>query len=425
MNTLQNDCVPLLDPATSAFEHLAVFDLDHIAGSQLVGVAREAFRLGNVDFLCFGESDHPSPASAQVALKDALDAGLTRYPDIRGMPALRQGLADYLSDLHCTEVDESRIAVTASGMAAINVAFSALLREGDSAVLISPAWPNPGNLAALKGVTVREVALTAQAGGFSLDLHALEAALPGARVLFLNSPNNPTGWTASRPQMQAILTLCRRYGVWIISDEVYSRLTYDGSVAAPSMLEIATDQDRLVVCNSFSKAWAMTGYRVGWLVVPQGQREKIGELIELTHSGVAPFVQMAALAALQDKVFVEDFRRYCRIGRDIVCNALADVPGVTCHVPDAALYAFIRLDGVTDTLALAMALVQQHGVAIAPGSAFGAAGEGFIRVCFAQKPELLRRAMARLAQGLETQLKHRNPTHHIETTPMRTGVCLT
>ncbi|QHC97666.1 aminotransferase class I/II-fold pyridoxal phosphate-dependent enzyme [Pseudomonas sp. R84] len=413
------------DAAASAFEHVAAFDLDHIAGSQLVGVAREAFRLGDVDFLCFGESDHPSPVSAQVALKQAIDAGLTRYPDIRGMPVLRQGLADYLSDLYQTDVDESRIAVTASGMAAINVAFAALLREGDSAVLISPAWPNPGNLAALKGVNVREVALDAGEHGFTLDLHALEVALPGARVLFLNSPNNPTGWTASREQMQAILTLCRRYGVWIISDEVYSRLTYDGSRSAPSMLEFATDQDRLVVCNSFSKAWAMTGYRVGWLVVPTGQREKLGELIELTHSGVAPFVQMAALAALQDSVFVDSFRDYCRTGREIVCSALADVPGVTCHVPDAALYAFIRLEGVTDSLALAMALVQRHGVAIAPGSAFGSAGEGFIRICFAQKPELLRRAMTRLARGLEAQLSLCSTTPDIQPTAMRSAACLT
>ncbi|VVQ25019.1 Aspartate aminotransferase [Pseudomonas fluorescens] len=425
MVSLENTGKQSSGAACTAFEHLATFDLDHIAGSQLVGVAREAFRLGDVDFLCFGESDHPSPASAQIALKQALDAGQTRYPDIRGLPALRQGLADYLSDLHQVDVDESRIAVTASGMAAINVAFAALLREGDSAVLISPAWPNPGNLAALKGVNVREVGLELGEQGFTLDLQALEAALPGARVLFLNSPNNPTGWTASSEQLQTILTLCRRFGVWIISDEVYSRLTYDESRAAPSMLEIATARDRLVVCNSFSKAWAMTGYRAGWLVVPEGQREKLGELIELTHSGVAPFVQMAALAALQDKSFVEGFRDYCRTGREIVCAALSGVPGITLHVPDAALYAFIRLDGVADSLGLAMALVQRHGVAIAPGSAFGAAGEGFIRVCFAQKPELLRRAMQRLAHGLEVELANRNPAQDIEPIQMRTAACLT
>ncbi|CAN1604452.1 pyridoxal phosphate-dependent aminotransferase [Pseudomonas sp. B21-028] len=415
----------LPDSVSDAFEHLATFDLDHIAGSQLVGVAREAFRLGDVDFLCFGESDHPSPVCAQTALKQALDAGHTRYPDIRGVPALRQGLADYLSELHQMPVSEDRIAVTASGMAAINVAFAALLREGDTAVLISPAWPNPGNLAALKGVKVRDVPLLLDQQGFTLNLEALEAALPGSRVLFLNSPNNPTGWTASAQQMQAILDLCRRYGVWIVSDEVYSRLIYDGRQAAPSMLDIATAQDRLVVCNSFSKAWAMTGYRVGWLVAPQGQREKLGELIELTHSGVAPFVQMAALAALQDRPFVDGFRDYCVTGRAIVSAALAGVAGIRYHQPDAALYAFIQLEGVSDSLSLAMALVQQHGVAIAPGSAFGPAGEGFIRVCFAQKPELLRHAMERLARGLQTELAKQGPVPSLVAANPRSVACLT
>jgi aspartate/methionine/tyrosine aminotransferase len=375
-----------------------------VGDSQLVTVAREAFRLGDVDFLCFGESDWASPASATQALKDALDAGHTRYPDIRGIVPLRQALADYLSDLHRQSVAEERIAVTASGMAAINVAFSAVVRAGDSVVLLTPAWPNPGNLTRLRGAVPREVPLTLGPRGFELDLARLEQALVGARALVLNSPNNPTGWYANHAQLAAILAMCRHHGVWIIADDVYSRLIYDGSRAAPSLLDLAEPDDRLIVCNSFSKAWAMTGFRVGWLVLPQGARDHVGELIELTHSGVAPFIQYGALAALQDQAFVERFRAYCMSGREIVGAALGALPGIEYHVPEAAFYAFVKIAGLTDSLELALRLTRKHGVAIAPGSAFGQAGEGFIRLCFAQAPPRLERAMQRLQHSLASEL---------------------
>ncbi|RDV00640.1 pyridoxal phosphate-dependent aminotransferase [Trinickia dinghuensis] len=376
------------------------------AASQLVRVAREAFRRRDVDFLCFGESDHPAPQSAVAALKQALDDGETRYPDIRGLPALREALADYLTALHRRPVSETRIAVTASGMAALNVAFSALLRPNDAVVVISPSWPNPVNLATLRGAKIREVVLTYGESGFALDMDLLDQALAGARVLFLNSPNNPTGWCARDAELTAILELCRKHGAWIVADDVYSRLVYDGREAAPSMLDHAQSGDKLIVCNSFSKAWAMTGFRVGWLVMPDGLRDEIGEHVELTHSAVAPFSQRAALAALADCEFIPKFRAYCAAGRSIVEDALSGIRGLRYRSPDASFYAFAHLDGIEDSEALAMRLVRDHQVAIAPGSAFGAGGEGFIRLCFAQSPTRLHRAMARLQQSLgETSLR--------------------
>ncbi|NML31730.1 pyridoxal phosphate-dependent aminotransferase [Paraburkholderia sp. G-4-1-8] len=368
--------------------------------SPLVGVAREAFRLGDVDFLCFGESDHPAPASAVAALRDALERGETRYPDIRGLPVLRTALAAYLSTLHRRVVAEPRIAVTASGMAAVNVAFSALLREGDVAVVVSPSWPNPANLARTRGAVVREVALVHGEAGFTVDLDALEHALAGARLLFLNSPNNPTGWCASDADLAAILALCRKLGVWIVSDDVYSRLVFDGREAAPSILDHAEPDDRVMVCNSFSKAWAMTGFRVGWLVVPDGLRDEIGELIEVTHSGVAPFAQRAAIAALADDAFVANFRAYCARGRAIVDAAFADVPGVRYRSPAATFYAFVQIEGLTDSGALAMRLVREQRIAVAPGGAFGLGGEGFIRLCFAQDSRRLEQAVTRLKRSV-------------------------
>jgi aspartate/methionine/tyrosine aminotransferase len=228
----------------------------------------------------------------------------------------------------------------------------------------------------------------------------LERVLAGARVFCLNSPNNPTGWMASDAEVAAVVALCRRLGVWLLSDEVYSRLTFDGAAAAPSVLDHAGPDDRVMVANSVSKTWAMTGFRVGWLVVPAGTRDAIGELAEVTHSTVAAYSQEAALAALWCEEFVAEFRAFCAAGRGIVLEGLSGLNRVQLQAPVASFYAFARIEGLDDSLALARRLVIEHKVAVAPGIAFGAAGEGHLRLCFAQSPEKLARAMDRLRIGL-------------------------
>jgi aspartate aminotransferase len=334
-------------------------------------------------------------------LLEALDRGETRYPDVRGLPSLRESIAEYLTGLHVRPVDESRILVTASGMAALAIALSAIVTPGSRVVLHEPAWPNAGNAARLRGAEVVVVPLDASPEGrFSLDLAKLDAALAGARCFILNSPNNPTGWTATAEELRAILELCRRHGCWLLSDEVYSRLVYDGSGVAPSILDIAGPDDRVIVCNSFSKTWVMTGWRLGWLVVPEGTRDDLAELIEVTHSGVAPFIQRGGLAAIADPTALLGFRAHCAEGREIFRQQVAGLPGVIYASPDGAFYAFLKVAGVRDTVALAQDLVIHHKVAVAPGSAFGESGEGWLRVCFAIAPDRLSRAVSRLAQGL-------------------------
>jgi aspartate/methionine/tyrosine aminotransferase len=320
------------------------------------------------------------------------------------LPELRYALADYLTDLHAKPVSEDRIQVTASGMAAVATALTAIVRAGDRVVLHIPAWPNVGNAARVRGAQVDELALIASAeGGFRMDFDRLDSMLDGARAFILNSPNNPTGWTATRDELQVILEIARRRGVWLISDEVYSRLVYDGTPAAPSLLDIAEPNDRVIVCNSFSKTWVMTGWRLGWLVVPQAARDAITELVEVMHSGVAPFIQHAGVAAVRDADAMSHFREHCANGRELVGKALAGINRVHYAAPDGAFYAFVGVEGLTDSLAFAKRLVHEQKVAVAPGIAFGDAGEGYLRICFAQSSNKLEAAMERLRDGLRAQ----------------------
>ena len=375
-------------------------DIVSIPGSRIVEVARLAFTTPDVDFLCFGESDRPSPLVARDALVAAVDAGDTRYPDVRGVPELRQTIADYLTALHARPVAESRIQIAASGMAAITIALNTIVSFGQRVVLHGPIWPNIGNAALLRGAIVETIDLTPGPLGFSLDLDLLDQMLIGARVFVLNSPNNPTGWTATTEELRAILAIARKRNVWLISDEVYSRLIYDDRPAAPSLLDVAEPGDKVMVCNSFSKAWVMTGWRLGWLVVPEGMRDAIADIVEAIHSGVAPFVQRAGIAAIGDANVVADFRAHCAAGRQLVSEALEGLNGVHYVRPPGAFYAFVGIEGLTDSLGLALKLVRNHGIAVAPGIAFGPAGEGSLRICFAHKPDRMARAMARLRDGL-------------------------
>jgi len=381
--------------------YLCLMDVLSLPPSWIVEIARLGFANPEVDFLCFGESDQRSPASAHAALTAALDAGVTTYADVRGIAPLRIALSRYLSALHARPVAEPRVQVTASGMTALNVALAATVGAGERVIVHAPVWPNIPNVIRLRGAEVDALDFDARAGGgFRLGLDRLARKLPGARALVLNSPNNPTGWTATRDELTAILELCRAHGVWLISDEVYSRLVYDGIAAAPSLLDIAEPADRVMVVNSFSKSWAMTGWRLGWLVLPEGMRDAVTEIVEVTHSGVSPFIQHGGVAALADRDFVARFRKLCTTGRALVGEALAGLDFVRYAPPSGAFYAFIRVEGVTDSLELARRLVLRHRVAVAPGSAFGTAGEGHLRICFAHEPERLRRALRHLAEGL-------------------------
>ncbi len=378
-----------------------------LPGSKIREVANVALEvgLGRSDVLpfWFGESDEVTPEPIRQAAAESLARGETFYSHNLGLPELREAIAAYASALH-GPVDVGRIAVTSSGVTALMLAMQMLLDAGDEVVAVVPVWPNLTAQPAILGARVTRVPLRPDASGaWRLDLTELLAAVtPATRVLLVNAPNNPTGWTLTRAEQQRILAHCRSTGTWLVADEVYERLFFGGAPAAPSFLDIATADDRLVVAHSFSKSFLMTGWRLGWLVLPQGHMDTMGKLLEFNSSCAPVFVQRGGLAALaMADGFVPGLVARLQACRDTLVPGLQALRGVTLASPPGGLYAFFRLEGENDSLALAMRLVAEHGLGLAPGAAFGDEGEGWLRWCFASRdPARLQQGLARLAGAL-------------------------
>ena len=376
--------------------------ISRLPGSKIREVANAAMGRDDVLAFWFGESDEVTPEPVRSAAALSLQRGETFYCHNLGLPELRQALADYCSALH-GPVDVARIAVTSSGVNALMLAMQLLAGAGDEVAAVVPLWPNLTAQAEIMGARVRRIALRPVQGRWTLDLDRLrEAVTPATRVLLINAPNNPTGWTLTRDEQQAILTHCRRTGTWIVADEVYERLHFGAGLAAPSFLDIATDDDRLVVAHSFSKSFLMTGWRLGWLVLPRGHVDAIGKLIEFNTSCAPVFVQRGGLAALQMAPdFVPALVQRLRACRDRLIPQLAALPGVEVASPDGGMYAFFRVQGQDESLDFAQRLVEHHGLGLAPGVAFGDEGEGWLRWCFASRDPLrLDAGVQRLARAM-------------------------
>ena len=358
--------------------------------------------MGRADVLpfWFGESDEVTPEPVRAAAVAALQAGETFYSHNLGLPELRQAVADYASGLH-GPVAADRIAITSGGVNALMLAVQMLVDAGDEVLAVTPVWPNLTAQPLILGARLRCLALRPQAdGAWALDLPALLAAItPSTRLLVVNSPNNPTGWTLTRAEQQAILARCRETGTWILADEVYERLYYRSDVpsgAAPSFLDIAKPDDRLVAVQSFSKAFLMTGWRLGWLTMPAAMTPHMGKLLEFNTSCAPVFVQRAALTALaQTEAITPRIVAHLRQCRDTLVPLLQAVPGVHTSAAPGGMYAFLRIDGFADSLALAKRLVAEAGLGLAPGVAFAPEAEGWLRWCFASKD------VARLGQGVQ------------------------
>ncbi|MGE6781018.1 pyridoxal phosphate-dependent aminotransferase [Ensifer adhaerens] len=347
--------------------------------------------------LWVGEGDLPTPAFISDVARDALAAGETFYTWQRGIPPLREALSRYYQRRFQKTLGPENFYVVGSAMQAIKLSIEAIASPGDEMVLLTPAWPNFAAAADLSGVRPVSVQLRFEHGKWQLDLDRLQAAIgPKTKALFINTPSNPTGWTATREELAAILGLARRHGLWVIADEIYA-LYYYGGARAPSFLDVMAEGDRILFVNSFSKNWSMTGWRVGWIVAPPEIGQVLENLVQYSTSGVAQFLQRGAVVALDEgDAFVDANVAKAATNRDVFCDALIATNRVETLKPDGALYAFLKIDGVTDSRAAAIDIVDKTGVGLAPGTAFGDGGALFMRACFLRDPGHVKEAADRL-----------------------------
>ncbi len=352
--------------------------------------------------LWFGEGDLPTPDFICATASQSLKAGNTFYSHKRGIPALREAIVAYMNGLFGAALDVERITVTSSGMNGIMLALQTIAGAGDSVVVVSPVWPNIMSGVRIMGAALKTVSLQSREDGFHLDMDELMAACDErTRAVFVNSPSNPTGWVMGPEDQQALLDFCRTRGIWIMADEVYHRFVYERPASerprAPSFLDLARPDDAVIVVQSFSKTWAMTGWRMGWLVHPAALGANFDRLVEFNTSGAPRFLQDGCITALNEgEGFACHVVERCRQGRDLVTQRLSTLPRVRLARPEGAFYAFFAVEGLTDSLGYAKQILDQVSVGLAPGSAFGPGGEGHLRLCFAGGTERLSAALERL-----------------------------
>jgi aspartate/methionine/tyrosine aminotransferase len=388
-----------------------------IASSLIREVANAGLGKRDVLPFWFGEPDEVTPQFIRDAAAQALARGETFYTHNFGLPDLREALAAYVSRLH-GPVSSDAIIVTNSGMSALMLISQALIGPGDRVVAVTPLWPNITSAPRLMGAEIVRVPLEFRvvadgSAHWSLDVDRLLAALtPGTRALYLNAPNNPTGWTIDRASQRSVLEHCRRHGIWIVADDAYERLYYDAETVegrseaaelacAPSFLDLAEREERVLATNTFSKSWLMTGWRLGWVVAPRPLVPEIAKLIEFNTSCAPGFIQHAGLAAIRhgEPVIARTLARF-RSARDFLIERLRGIEGIQAALPGGAMYAFFRVEGMHDSLAFCKRMVVDAGLGLAPGAAFGPEGEGFIRGCFAADEQRLADGIERLRHGL-------------------------
>jgi aspartate/methionine/tyrosine aminotransferase len=373
----------------------------HAPESGIVAVANYGRGRPGLIPLWVGEGDLPTPTFITDATNRALNAGETFYTWQRGIPDLRQALARYHTRHFDRQFAEDEFLVTGGGMQAIQLALQATTGAGDEVVYLSPAWPNFAAAAGIAGATPIAVQLDYSDNGWSCDVDKIAAAVTRrTTAIFVNSPSNPTGWTADRQTLTASLDLARRHHLWIIADEIYA-LFFHGGRRAPSFMDIVDAEDRILFVNTFSKNWAMTGWRMGWLRMHPSLQQTFENLIQYSSSGVAQFMQRGGVAALDhgDSFLVSQIER-ARQARDLVCGILSTVSRARVSRPQGAFYLFFSVDGVKDSSKAALEIVDKANVGLAPGTAFGEGGKAFFRLCFHRHLQQLEDAATRLASWM-------------------------
>lgn len=388
-------------PETNKYLNLraCIENLSRNPGAEIV---RYGWRKKDVISLGQGEGDAPTPDFIIAGAEKALAAGKTFYAPVLGHPEARQEVSNYYSRIYNLQIPTQRVFMTSSGTTAMHLALTALLDEGDEVIAVTPIWRNLLAAVELAQGRIKEVALRDTDGKWSLDLDKLfDACTSKTRVIMIASPSNPTGWVMSRAEMEALLEFTRPRGIWIISDEVYGRIVYDGT-RAPSFLDVAEPEDRLFTVNSFSKAWAMTGWRLGWLVGPADAEEAIRDIALYNTMGPPSFTQYAAIEALRHgEPFIAQQLQLWRSNMDVVFERFARNGRISGFPPEATFYAFFKVEGERDCLGLARRMIDEGSLSLAPGCAFGTVGQGYIRLCFAVSRPRLDEALDRLEQVIK------------------------
>ena len=382
--------------------------VERVPRSRIRELAEIAMGMDGVLRLYFGESNLPTPDYIKQAAVRAMHDGFTFYTENAGLPSLRRAIAENYRLLQAVELDPAtEIVVTASGVQALNLGIRCALDPGDEAIVLTPAWPNGSSSVMMANAAVRQIPHPLRGDRYSIDFDALTAAVtPRTRLLLYTSPSNPLGWVATGEEQQGLLDFARRHNLWLMADEVYDRLYYGGArlgEPVPSILRKATRDDAVMVVHSFSKSYCMTGWRVGWLVARRDLAAKATQLNEFVISHAPTIAQKAGETALAEGES-ELLRMLERLqqNRGICMDALSGIRGVTLPTPDGAFYVFPRIDGLDDSFAFCKRLLEETRVGLAPGVAFGAGGEGSIRICYAAEPSILEPAMERLTKFLRS-----------------------
>jgi aspartate/methionine/tyrosine aminotransferase len=373
-----------------------------VAPSRIRELADIAMSMDNVLRLYFGESNVSTPQYIKDAASRALKDGYTFYTENAGLPSLRNAIAEKYSELHGVTLDPARqVVVTASGVQALNVVIRCVLDPGDEAIVLTPAWPNGSAIVTMCSARAIEIPLRLSPGRCEIDFTALEDQVgPGTRLLIYTSPSNPLGWVASETDQARLLSFCRRHHIWLLADEVYERLYYSGTVA-PSILRLCSANDAVIVVNSFSKSYCMTGWRLGWLVSRADLVLKATQLNEFIVSHAPSMAQKAAETALRDgETVLREMVESLKANRDFLSGVLRQMPGVRLPPADGAFYLFPAIDGLADSFEFCRRLLAEESVGIAPGVAFGAGGEGSVRICYAADMSVLEPAAERISAFL-------------------------
>jgi aspartate aminotransferase len=345
----------------------------------------------------FGEGDTKTSKLIYDKTIESLVKGKTFYTYQNGIQELRSEISRYMNEIFNINTKPENHSVVTGGMMGLRLICDLIIDSGDEVVMVGPVWPNIRSSVLLKKGNIKEISLQLKDGEWLLDYDKLIRSITSkTKMVFVNSPGNPTGWEMPKSQQERLLNHTRDVGCWLVADEVYHQITYN-DLPSPSFLESSLASDKLIVINSSSKSFNMTGWRIGWITHPEELSSHIAKLVQITTTGVPEFLQDGLIAALQNyKIITNELRINLKKSRDIMFNRLVSWDQVECSVPNAAFYAFFKVKGVKDSLEFSKKLILETNVGVAPGIAFGQSGEGHIRICFAAKESFINQIMDRL-----------------------------